>query len=295
MPRPTIQSGNWDYKVSSEKMFVASPDGGFVPSGYWANIRDDSRAVLGVVSQHYKLTQNSELMESATLALERMGFPADSLSPKVIVAGQGERVYVEFSLKDKNSEIVVGDLAGYKIIVKNSFNREIARGVNGGFVRWACTNGMVRLDENGIEFKEVHSAHFDSGELERAITQILGMGQQDMEVFKCLASIAIDNEQGLRIIDNLVKAKALANRLAEEVKPVWLNPPFDLDIDRNLYNLYNALTFVLTRQVESERYEHANKVNFAVLKQLDKAAKQSKHLESLLRPVDVKTTIIKVG
>jgi hypothetical protein len=52
----------------------------------------------------------------------------------------------------------------------------------------------------------------------------------------------------------------------EGIEAVWRNPAYEEDTDRNLYNLYNAATQFLTRNVSTERYEYSERVNRDLLK-----------------------------
>ena len=73
--------------------------------------------------------------------------------------------------------------------------------------------------------------------------------------------------QAAGITEGLVfRAVAKGGKVREGIEAVWRNPAYEEDTDRNLYNLYNAATQFLTRNVSQERYEYSERVNRDLLK-----------------------------
>jgi hypothetical protein len=75
---------------------------------------------------------------------------------------------------------------------------------------------------------------------------------------------------------------------------VWDSPSFGEDQGRNLYNLYNATTEHLTREVQPTRFEYANRVNRNVLTNLSRAEQSASHFAKLTAKVPEKEQAVKV-
>ena len=92
-----------------------------------------------------------------------------------------------------------------------------------------------------------------------------------MNVFICFFKVSADHlvlhlsirrqrQIGIRDRDYI------SGKVREGIEAVWRNPAYELDTDRNLYNLYNATTQFLTRNVAEERYEYSERVSRDLLK-----------------------------
>jgi dihydroneopterin aldolase len=66
--------------------------------------------------------------------------------------------------------------------------------------------------------------------------------------------------------------------MANKVREIWENPKHREDSDRNVWNLYNAVTQHLTHEVAPKRFELAERVGDAVVAQL---AGNIRNIESL--------------
>jgi hypothetical protein len=90
--------------------------------------------------------------------------------------------------------------------------------------------------------------------------------ESSAQVFNKLAQKALTNEQGLNLLTKLEEKDIISGKVREGIEAVWRNPAYEEDTDRNLYNLYNAATQFLTRNVSTERYEYSERVNRDLLK-----------------------------
>jgi hypothetical protein len=290
MPRPSKQSADWDYTVKQVKLMT--PDGHF--SGLYGNQREDTHQVLGATSDQYGLIQNSELFAMAIEAMAKRGM--SDFEQRVMVGGDGRRVYGDFVFKNKQLANAVGDIFGYKLTVKNSFDRTIRAAVELGFMRLTCLNGASTLEKD-IDATQKHSGKVSVQFLAEAIDKAVARGPEALKVYDAMSNAGISDEQGLNILAHLVENKILSDTLRESITTLWLAPRRDEDKARNLYNLYNAVTEHLTHKVESERYEYAQKTNHNVLFSLVNAARNKEKLSKLILPVPTqpKTVIVAQG
>jgi hypothetical protein len=282
MARPAEQSLAWDYRV--QQVRYTNPVSG-KPSIFFANVREDTGEELGVTSEQYGLVQNSELMDVAHAALEKAGLKG--FNQRVIVTGGGSRVFAEFEFGNKTEQTQVGDIFGYQLRMKNSFDRSLRAAVELFFKRLACKNGMATLERES-SMNQKHSQKINVDFVAKAIDRVLGKGHDAMLVYRILMDKEIDNEKGCNILKHL----ELSEKLREEIQTLWLNPRRELDKPRNLYSLYNAATEHLTHKVEGERYEYANKLSHGILFALVNAARNKDTFSKIIVPFEEKDKVI---
>lgn len=290
MARPSNQNSQWNFTVSQLPM--RHPNTGATIPNLFGNFRDDTGACLGTTSEQYGIVQNNALMETAIAALEQRSMKDFSL--KVLTAGDGRRMFAEFTFAKKQLATAVGDLFGYKLVLKNSFDRTLRAAFSLGFLRLTCLNGASTLEKEFAVTRK-HSMKVTVDFIGEAIDQALAHGQDALSIFDTMARIAISDEQGVNILRQLEQAKSLSGVIRQPIETLWLAPRRQEDKARNLYNLYNAVTEHLTHQVENDRYEYATGVNQDVLFRLVNAARKPDQLGKLILPVKlagVQTSVV---
>ena len=100
-------------------------------------------------------------------------------------------------------------------------------------------------------------------------------------IFDQMANYEVSQEQGLYILQNLVKANTISEVTREGISQVWNNPR-KADADRNIYNLLNASTDYLTHEVSETRFELSDRVTQNVTKRLANAIRKPAVMEKLL-------------
>ena len=288
MARKANQSTEWDYIVKQVPM--PHPLTG-QPSNYLANVRTDNNEILGVTSEHYGLVQNSELIGVALEALQKTGLTGYEQS--IVVTDGGARVFAEFTFKQKLLANAVGDKFGYKFVIKNSFDRSIRAALELGFLRLICTNGMSTMEKEYSEQRK-HSNRISVDFIAKAVESAMKRGPEALKIFERLAERSIDDEKGVIILTNLEKKGYLSTVLRENIETVWLSPNRPEDKERNLYNLYNAVTEYLTHKVAPERYEYAQRTSASVLSTLVGAASKPDFFAKLILPA-VKEKVVMVA
>ena len=142
--------------------------------------------------------------------------------------------------------------------------------------------------EKDVDMVSKHSSKLDLDNLitDKALNTALASLKDSTDVFAKLAGIQVEQEQGLNILQNITGAnkRIPSEKIRERVAHIWNNPTQLRSDDRsyNLYNLYNAVTEHLTREVEGTRYELAERVNQKVLSRLDQAARSGAKKDKLL-------------
>lgn len=288
MSKQANQSDRWQFNVA--QLQLRHPlTGGLIPQ--FGNFREDTGECLGVTSEQYGLIQNGELLDAAHAALDAKGL--SGYTEKIVTAGNGARFYAEFTFANKQLATAVGDVFGYKLTLKNSFDRSMRAALALGFMRLTCLNGASTLEKEFAATRK-HSSKVTADFLGAAIDKAIDNGQNALRVFDQMAQIVLPDEMGVNVLNQLVVADVLSGSLRESIKTLWLAPRRQEDKARNLYNLYNAVTEHLTHQVARERFEYADKVSNNVLLRLVNAARHPDRLAKLILPVpaaDVQITV----
>jgi len=279
MSRPSNQSANWQFNVAQLQLRHPVSN---APIPQFGNFRDDTGECLGVTSEQYGLIQNSELLDAARAALDSRGL--SGYTEKIIVAGDGARFYATFTFANKQIASSVGDVFGYQLTLKNSFDRTIRAAMQLGLLRLVCLNGASTLEkEFGVTRK--HSSKVSVDFLGDAIDKAIANGQNALGVFDDLASVELSDEQGINLLAQFVTLDVLSKSLQDNIKTLWLAPRRQEDKARNVYNLYNAVTEHLTHKVAPERFEYAAKTNNNVLLRLVNAVRNPAKFAKLILPV----------
>ena len=288
MARPTIQSTEWDFSV--KQVALMTPDGR--RSGFYGNMREDTGEVLGCASEHYGILQNNELFNKTVDVLAQKGLT--DYTAETIVTGGGAKFFAEFTFKNKQLACNVGDLFGYVLRLQNSFDRSLRASFELGMLRLTCLNGNSTLEKEFGDTRK-HSSKVNVEFLGDAIDRAFLSGKRVMETYDRLADKAITNQQGTRILGNLVGRGLLSGSLRENMETLWLAPSRKEDEARNLWNLYNAVTEHLTHGVKSDRFEYANKTSRNVLMILDNAASKPDTFDKLIAPVKEDESVVVVA
>ena len=278
MPKVPPQTSDYDFTVEQVPLFDAQGR----RTGFFGNQRTDNGIVLGVTSERYGIQNNAPLIERAEEAFNDQGL--GDFEREVIVTGDGQRMRAVYDFKNQikpREDRKKGDNMGLRLTVQNSFDRSLRVSFAMGVLRLVCTNGMTSLEREQSMTKK-HSSGNGLDFLGEALSKAIGSWDKALLTYNQLEAVEIEQQQGLNALHNLAKAGAISDRMAGAVSKIWNNPTYTEDEGRNLYNLYNAVTEHLTREVEGTRYELAERVNQKVLSRLDQAARSGAKKDKLL-------------
>lgn len=278
------QSSNFNFNVEAAPSFMQLADGTFVKDGFTVNRRTDSMTVLGKVTDRYGIVQNVDLINAAEEAFAAQGMT--DYTRKVIVAGEGERMYAVYDFRKVTRALAVGDEVGLRLTVQNSFDGSLRASFLGGILRLVCKNGMVTV-EREFGMTQKHGSKVSVVFVQEALRKALAAWDKGLLVFDRLAAVSITQAQGVNILNRLAENNILSGKLLEGVSAIWAAPSHREDNARNLFNLYNALTQHLTHNVAGERFELAERVSRNVLTMLDKASRDSARLLKIAAPIAI--------
>lgn len=280
MPKVPTQTSDYNFTVEQVPLF----DEKGRRSGFFGNQRTDNGAILGVTSERYGIQNNAPLIERAEEAFKAQGLEWEEENRNIVVTGDGQRMRAVYDFPNqikRREDRKKGDNMGLRLTVQNSFDRSLRVSFAMGVLRLVCTNGMTSLEKEQSMTKK-HSSGNDLNFLGEALSRAIGSWDKALLTYNNLESIEIKPQQGLNALHNLAKGGALSDRMAGEISKIWNNPTYEEDKGRNLYNLYNAVTEHLTREVEGTRYELAERINQKVLSRLDQAARSGAKKDKLL-------------
>ena len=258
----------YDFDVHQEPLLTT--DG--KRTGYFGMVRRDTAEpiTLGVCTEQYGVVKNADLIEMVESNLATHNKLSNYNSKKFVVR-DGSRFYASYDFPDFKTELkpmgkrAKGDILGLRLVVNNSYDRSCRVSLSLGFLRLVCTNGMTSLSKE-FSMTKRHTLAVNLDFVGDALARATDSVESQAQVFNKLAQRALTDEQGLNLLTKLEEKDIISGKVREGIESVWRNPAYEEDTDRNLYNLYNAATQFLTRNVSQERYEYSERVNRDLLK-----------------------------
>jgi len=285
--RPTTDK--YDFPVEMQETYWKD---GTKTTG-WGTRRTDTGKLLGTTSDKYGLLLNTDLIKTVDEVLTDKGLDYER---NITVARDGATMYGRYEFPNELRKVQkVGDEMGMRITIRNSYDRTSFAGLELGMLRLVCTNGMKAM-RRAFGFNQKHSRKLSLDGVSDAIDRAIKAFDEVGGEFTKLSEVKVNDTIGDYVLKNLTSDKVISEKLREEIVKVWLNPPFPEDKNRNLYNLYNAVTYHLTHKVEPTRFEYADKVNANVLNRFVKAANSEKEFGKLSRiPTPTKGSVLVAG
>ena len=290
--KPT--SDQFDYTVEQSPLFdrngKAVKVGG---SPIMGNFRQDNGVCLGTSTEAYEIVNNNSVVEVVADAFASAG--VGDFEREIVVAREGARFYGVYDFPTQERHIAnVGDVVSLRLTLNNSFDRSCGINWAVGMMRKVCSHGMCSLVADTNVTKK-HSAKLDLSFIKDGIQASQEKFEASVEAMRVLGNREITQKEGGLIMANLAIKKVLAESMRDSIQMVWDSPTFGADQGRNLYNLYNATTEHLTREVQGTRFEHANRVNRRVLSNLSRAEQSATHFAKLTAKVPEKEkTVVEV-
>ena len=225
------------------------------------NIREDNAKILGMVSQTYKLVDHKETIYNVQTALEYAKLL--DRKPKHSIINNGAKIISEFILKDEIMPLK-NDKIKTRIILNNSYDGSLAIQFLFGLYRLVCSNGLMIGVTYG-KIKYYHRQYFNLKDFIESVQEnFKNYRKQSAQKIRELANKKIKEEQGKKIIETicLSNKKFLPKKLFNPIFEYFKYPKYDLDKQKNLWTLYNAFTYILTREKYNEQIknEYTSKV-----------------------------------
>lgn len=279
---PKVSFGANAHKYSVRAVPLYTSEG--IPANCWGNQRCDNGAIIGKVSEKYGIIQNDDFEHRILNGFEQNGLTPTAFES--IVTRMGARAHLCYDFQTEKFDVThKGDIVALRITAKNSFDGTSRSSVSVGALRLVCLNGMTSFREDvfmSVRHTQSVSADFVNNIIQQAMNEWTHIRQS----FQNLATCDISQEQGWNAIENMVNRGILGASLRKQVHEVWEQPSYEEDRSRNLWNLYNAHTQVLTHNHGNHKYEMKQRQGGAVLNTLHTASTSAEFARLLLATPD---------
>lgn len=227
------------FPVALEPVFTAK--GEEVPNRK-AVVRQDTRGVLNVVSDRYKLVPHADVFAPVAEALDKVGLQVKTTKADV---GAGGAVARFQWILDNKVTIRPGDDLSLVILITNSYNYESKFELGVGHHRWICTNGLLSPALSGSQFAGKHTRRLRVEEAIPQVSRFISSSAALETEFRRWAGIELSVESFEEILVN-------RGDLPQKVRnQVGMN--FAAQQQRTVWDAYNALTWYATHQTKGDR------------------------------------------
>tara|TARA_B100001939_G_scaffold276684_1_gene244956 strand:- start:313 stop:1215 length:903 start_codon:yes stop_codon:yes gene_type:complete len=293
------QSKEWDYQVDTVPAPSFIHNGLTVNPGGFYNVRRDTGESVGHVSKRYGLVQNRDVLQNIEDAFDKIGleFPdrvttaGNKIKGRdVVVLGNGEQMFATYTFGEKNDRpLKAGDQIGMRFTAQNSFDGNLKLSFALGALRLVCTNGMTSMQKE-FDMTSKHNSKINVNSLAESAQDAVARFEKVIAQYDKLAEVEFDHEQGFNILNRLGLGKVIPQRHASKIAQIWQSPDYKEDEKRNLWNLYNAGTQYLTRNVEGKTFKRSNEMNQNLLRSLTNMASRGT-IGDWIKPVPAETLI----
>lgn len=247
-------SAAYDYEV--ECVPLSTEHG---PTRFFGTRRKDTDEIFATVTGAYEVLQNRQLVEAAEAAFRAKGMTG--WKRKVVVTYGGARCYVIYDFPGIGGKVAGQELA-FRLKIQNSFDGTIRASFAIGLVRLICSNGLA-MPVSTMNLTQKHTTALEIDFVGRTVEQALKAFFDALPFFESMTRIRVAQDEGKLILKGFADRHLIGRRQAEAINRIWEHPKHEEDRDRNLWNLYNAVTQHLTHDVAEApakpRYEFAER------------------------------------
>lgn len=281
MPKFVAQDNNWNFVVAPQRLFLEDK----TPTRCFANVRLDTREVLGQVSENgYGLVQNFDFISTIRKSLDGLGL-VDYKEDILSIAG-GKRLMANYDFNNRIKTInKVGDKVGLMLRFFTGFDAKTSATGELFLKELKCLNGMV-VPESRFQLQKRHDATFNLDFVKQVTESAVKDFDKGLQIFEKLADISITDEQGANLLGRI----GISDAVLKKMRTLWISPNFATSRNRTLYALYDAVSETC-RDIESTRVELATRINRMSLHKIASALDPDSFAE-LVKPLPKKETAI---
>lgn len=237
---PFRESAAWkavDFPVALEPLFTEKNEE--VPNRL-AVIRQDTRQVLNVVSNRYKLIPHAKVFTPIAEAIQTLGLTVAKTQARVGMDGSFARFHW---ILDTNIAIRPQDDLAIAITMVNSYNYEARFVLSVGAHRWICRNGLLTPPIGGTAFDGKHMHGLDVNRAISEVSRFLKAVPEMVETYKQWAEIQMPVDQ----FEDHLRVLTLSEKARKEVVGYYITQ------EKTLWDAYNALTWYATHRTPGSR------------------------------------------
>lgn len=228
-----------NFDVAKEPIAIANT--GKVIEDRFAITREDTHAVLGIVSKDYRIIKHGDAMAAPAKILMDEGYEINSSYQSDF----GSKAILE--LRSKDITKINDDNYKTRLYLLNSYDGSTSLRIEFGLFRLVCLNGAGYNAKD----KDVTSiAHIGTDKLfdKDIVLKFLSVRASYVKSFGEIASklggYKIENEeQAAKILEELELGKRTVKNVIDEWKK-------EMNYSPTLYGLYNGITSLWTRKIE---------------------------------------------
>jgi len=266
------QTSKFDYKVEQTPLFANGKQ-----TRFRGNVRTDTGECLGVVTEQYSVMQNEDLFGSVEELFKNRNLGV--FKRREIVTGGGSRVRGIYTFSEQGIKVQKDDIL-FQLTIQNSFDGSLRVAFKAGLFRLVCSNGATSPVGGLVNLTKKHTDALSLDFAGEALDACVENFNRSADRLDAMARKNISQVEGRKLLNGLVKAKAISERQSNEVEQVWNNPSYREDEARTVYNLWNAVTQTTTR-VAGNRFELADRIETEVTNRLVDVSMRG-DLESLM-------------
>jgi len=215
-----------------------------------AVVRQDTGAVLGILSDNYTLLSHADVINNFRKALGAYDY-----EERIQVAKGGAHLFATYKLNAIKVEVRKDDIVSLQFVVKNSYDGSSTLQIMLGAYRLVCSNGMI-VGKSFFNFSQKHVGGSNDIKIETIQEKIGNLIGQFQNVLPKLQEMSrtdmVYDPQDLTpaVLDGFFskeKIKGMPAYLLEIAKAEFIRAE-----DWTLWGYYNALTFAITHSMKRE-------------------------------------------
>ena len=276
-----MRDANINFSVLQSPLYYKYK-GKTIESHLLMNVRKDNGAILGYVSQGYKLINHKTMIDETYQALKKAGLTVRQNAIEHYVTNGGSRVISKFNFPEK-IVLAKNDIINLGLWIYQSYDGSLCEQAIFGLMRLVCTNGMVIGLETYAKLKWMHRANFGIDKFIAGLSN--GMDEyknKSVEKIQSLIDMKCSYIDGKGLVASMTGAekeeklkkkksnkpekkitRILPKRFFEPVSEYFKSPTIKEDKEKNLWSLYNACTYHIERDnkfSQIKKNESTNKV-----------------------------------
>lgn len=206
-------------------------------------VRQDTRAVLNVVSDRYKLIPHASMFEPVAAAIDELGLSIHQTKSYLGLGGGYARM--DWVLADE-AAVEKGDDVKWLVRCRNSYNYESVLGLEFGAFRKPCTNDLT----TAIRQRRKHLVHLKVEDVIRELTDFMSKTDEVLETWRKWLETKYTAEQLEHAIEGKGSAgKGLVGLFSKKSREAILE--YYRGQPQTVWHAYNALTWFTTHKVPS--------------------------------------------
>ncbi len=229
-----------------DKLLVSGHEHGFVEAPKRrAILRTDNHAILGVVSEKYKILPHKQVVDAFRSVLSEHG----DVKEKISVTKGGARLNLTYTLPSVQYEVRPGDFVSLQLMAVNSYDGLRMLQVVFGAFRLICANGAIVGERFiNIEQRHVGKVGLDVASLAQQVGMLTKAFKDTMPTFKRMvdtdAGIGTDTLRGEAFSEDVV---AIPEYLIAAAYDEFVRAK-----DGSVWGYFNAFTYAITHKMRRE-------------------------------------------